>query len=72
MTQDARSRVTADTIRQLAAAANIRPDEAQLDELGQTLGAMLAAIERCDALNPAEHEPATTFKLSGGPIDAEL
>jgi hypothetical protein len=65
-------RVTADTVRQLAAAVGIRPEEGRLAELAGALGALLGAIERCDELNLVEHEPATIFRLTGGPTDAEL
>lgn len=65
-------RITGDTIRQLAATADIRPDEASLDELAKTFGVMLAAIERCDELGLADHEPCTTLTLTGGAPDAEL
>ena len=55
-----------------ARAAGIRPEEAQLGALAASLEAMLATIERCEALNLAEHEPATALRLSGGAVDAEL
>jgi hypothetical protein len=42
------------------------------DELAKTFGVMLAAIERCDELGLAEHEPCTTLTLTGGAPDAEL
>jgi Asp-tRNA(Asn)/Glu-tRNA(Gln) amidotransferase C subunit len=73
-------RVNADTVRQLAKAADIRADEAQLTDLAQALNVLLAAIERCDALSPSlgsgealpHHEPAARFTLTGGATDAEL
>ena len=65
-------RITPETVRQLARAAGIRPEESQLDELASGLETMLASIERCETLNLAEHEPATNLRLSGGAIDAEL
>jgi Asp-tRNA(Asn)/Glu-tRNA(Gln) amidotransferase C subunit len=65
-------RMTAETIRQLGVAADIRPDEAQLPELAQSLNVLLAAIERCDALDLVKHEPSTRFDASGGTTDAQL
>lgn len=64
-------RITPDTVRQLAAAAGIRPEQADLAALAQTLGTMLATIERCEALNLAQHEPATTFRPTSGAADAD-
>jgi Asp-tRNA(Asn)/Glu-tRNA(Gln) amidotransferase C subunit len=64
--------VTAETVRQLAALVGIQVGETQLEELASGLQAMIGAVERCEALNLAEHEPATTFRLSGGATDAEL
>jgi hypothetical protein len=64
--------LTADTIRQLARAVGIRPQEQSLEALARALGATIAAIERCEALDLAAHEPACTLRLSGGPADAEL
>lgn len=65
------SRITIETVRQLAAVVGIRPDEAQLAGLAKGLEATLAAIERCDELGLGQHEPAATFQLSGGATDAE-
>ena len=65
-------KITPETVRELARAAGIRPEEAQLGALAASLEAMLATIERCEALNLAEHEPATALRLSGGAVDAEL
>jgi hypothetical protein len=64
--------MTPETVRELARAAGIRPDEAQLGALAAGLETMLASIERCETLNLAEHEPATSLRLSGGAADAEL
>lgn len=66
------SRITPETARELAAAAGVRPDDSSLEEYAKTLGIMLAAIDRAEALNLAEHEPCTSLRLSGGPTDAEL
>ena len=65
-------RITVETVRQLVAAVDIRPEQDQYAELARTLGAMLNAIDRCDALNLAAHEPATSFRVTGGASDAEL
>lgn len=65
-------RPSAETVRQLGLVADIRPDEAHLGELAQALSALLASVERCEALDLAQHEPAPRFGLSGGPADAEL
>lgn len=72
MAQSPAPRIGADTARQLALAAGIRPDDAALEEYARTLGIMLAAVDRTEELNLAEHEPCTTLRLSGGPTDAEL
>jgi hypothetical protein len=63
---------TAATVRELAAVAGIRPDEASLDGLARGLTGLLAAIESCEALEPSRHEPATQLHLSGGASDAQL
>ena len=65
-------RISAETVRQLAAAAGIRPDERSLGGLARALEATIAAVEACDALDLAHHEPASIFRLSGGASDAEL
>lgn len=66
------AKITAATVRELAAVAGIRPEEASLDGLARGLAAMLAAIESCEALDLDRHEPGTGLRLSGGAIDAEL
>jgi len=66
------ARITDETVRQLALAADVRPEEAGMAELAQQLGGLLAAIERCEELNLSEHEPASRFGLSGGAADAQL
>ena len=58
-------RITAETVRQMAAAVGIRPREERLEAIGQGLAGMLAAIERCEQLDLAAHEPATTWQLGG-------
>ena len=65
-------RIGTETVRQLSLAVDIRPDEAQLGDLAQALEVLLKAVERCDGLDLAEHEPAVRFGLSGGAVDAEL
>ena len=64
-------RMTADTVRQLAAAAGIRPEESSLEGIARGLEGMIAAIERCEQMGLGAHEPATTFTLTGGASDAE-
>jgi hypothetical protein len=64
-------RITADTVRQLAAAAGIRPDENSLEGIARGLDGMIAMIEGCEAMGLSAHEPATTFTLTGGASDAE-
>ncbi len=64
--------LTADTVRQLARAAGIRPEEQSLEALARALNATIDALERCQALDLPAHEPACTFRLSGGAADAEL
>lgn len=64
--------LSAETVRQLARAAGIRPEEQSLERLASALKATIGALERCEALDLAAHEPACTFRLSGGPADAEL
>jgi len=66
-----RARITAATVRELAAAAGIHPAEASLDGLARGLAAMLAAIESCEALDLDRHEPSSWPRLSGGAINAE-
>lgn len=66
------TRITADTVRQLAAAVGIRPESSQIDDLARGLDATLAAIDRCDELGLAGHELAAVFRLTGGAADAEL
>jgi hypothetical protein len=65
-------RFNAETVRQLGMAADIRPDEAQLQELATALGALVGAIEGCEALNLGDHEPANRFELGEGKPDAQL
>jgi hypothetical protein len=65
-------RFNAETVRQLGIAADIRPDEGHLQELATALEALLAAIEGCEALNLADHEPANRFELGEGKPDAQL
>jgi hypothetical protein len=65
-------RFNAETVRQLGMAADIRPDEAQLQELAAALGGLVAAIEGCEGLNLADHEPANRFQLSEDNPDAQL
>ena len=72
MSSSPTSRITPDTARQLAAAADVRPEESSLPDLAKTLQIMFAAIDRTEELNLADHEPCTTLRLSGGPVDAEL
>jgi hypothetical protein len=62
--------ITAETVRELAAAIGITPREERLEDIARGLAATLAAIERCEALDLAAHEPATTWTLSGRPADA--
>jgi Asp-tRNA(Asn)/Glu-tRNA(Gln) amidotransferase C subunit len=64
-------RITADTVRQLAAAAGIRPDESSLEGIARGLDGMIGLIERCEEMGLSAHEPATTFTLTGGASDAE-
>ena len=66
------ARISDETVRQLARAADIRPDEAELGTMAELLEGLLVAIERCEELNLSEHEPANRFGLSGGATDAEL
>jgi hypothetical protein len=65
------TRISASTIRELAATAGITPESDSLDDLAHGLEAVLAAIERCDALGLRSHEPITRFRLSGGAEDAQ-
>lgn len=65
-------RISAETVRQLAAAAGIRPDEQSVPGLARALAATIAAVEACDALDLSQREPASIFRLSGGASDAEL
>ena len=65
-------RISAETVRQLAAAAGIRPDEQSLAGLARALEATISAVEACDALDLSQHQPASVFRLSGGASDAEL
>ena len=64
--------LSAETVRQLAAAAGIRPEEQSLEDLARGLEAALGALERCEELDLGAHEPACTFQLRGGAADAEL
>lgn len=56
-------RLTSETIRQLAQAAGIRPDEAHLDGLAQSLSAIIEAVEHCEELGLSSYEPTTILRL---------
>jgi Asp-tRNA(Asn)/Glu-tRNA(Gln) amidotransferase C subunit len=57
------NRITPETVRQLAQAAGIRPDEARLGELTQSLAAIIEAVERCEELGLEAFEPAINLRL---------
>jgi Asp-tRNA(Asn)/Glu-tRNA(Gln) amidotransferase C subunit len=71
MTQPPAPRISAETVRQLAAAVGLSIEEARLGEVAAGLGAMIAVIERAEVLDLDAHEPCTTLELSGGAPDAE-
>jgi hypothetical protein len=61
-----------ETVRELGNAAGVPLAAEDLETLAEGLRAMLEALDRADDLQVAKHEPATGFRLTGGPADAEL
>jgi hypothetical protein len=64
-------RITAETVRQVAAAVGIHPLEERLEALALSYAATLASVERLDELDLARFEPATVWRLDGGAADAD-